>query len=147
MTASKPDLEPGERLLAEFHPDTTRYWRDHGIMALLGMAGVGVVLWAMGSAHVAIGSLGAVLALGVRGLYLASETRALRWRLTDRRVILPGGQRAIGLIEIETARVLLGDVQLVTRLGDKYLMKHLADGRGAVVQILAARDKRAKRRD
>ena len=146
MRAPLPDLEPGEKLLAEFRPDTARYWRDHAIMALLGMGVIGVVLWAMESPHVAIGSLGAVLALAVRGLYLASETRALRWRLTDRRLILPGGQRAIGLLELETARVLLGDVQVISRSGDKHLMKHLADGPGAVAQILAARDKRAKRR-
>jgi len=104
-------------------------------------------LWAIGSPYPAIGSLGAILAVAVRALYLAPETLALRWVLTDRRVILPGGQRSIMLLELQTARPLLGDVQLVTRSGDKHLMKHLPNADGVVSRILEARDRRAKRRD
>jgi len=139
-------LDPGEHLLAEFLPDRSRYWRDHGIMAVVLMALAGGVLWAIGSPYPAIGSLGAILAVAVRALYLASETLALRWALTDRRMLLPGG-RVFMLTELEKVRPLLGDVQLITRSGDKHLMKHLAKAEEVVAQILAARDKRAKRRD
>lgn len=141
-----PTLEPGERLLAEFAPDKARYWRDHGVMALALMALAGLVLWLLDSPYPAIGSLGAILAVGVRALYLASETLALRWTLTDKRMILPGN-RSVMLLELETARPLLGDVQLITKGGDKHLLKHLADGKAALTRILEARDRRAKRRD
>ena len=136
--------EEGERLIAEIRSDRGRYWRDHAVMALLGMAAAGVFLWFIGSDHVAIGSLGAVLALAVRGLYLASEQLRMRWRLTDRRLLLPDG-RAVALLEVETVRKLLGDVQLITRSGDKHLIKHLADADALVALITQARERRARR--
>ncbi len=141
-----PLLEPGETVLTTFAPDRGRYWRDHGIMAVVLMALAAVFLWAIGSPYPAIGSLGAILAVTARAVYLASETLAMRWVLTDRRLILPGGQRAAMLLEIETARPLLGDVQIITRSGDKHLMKHLADAAGVIAQITGARDKRSRRR-
>jgi len=139
-------LEPGEKLLAELRPDKGRYWRDHGIMAVGLMAVAGGVLWAIDSPYPAIGSLGAILAVAVRAAYLASETLGLVWALTDRRVILPDGQRSVMLLELDTARPLLGDVQLITKSGDKHLLKHLAQPREVVAQILQARERRAKRR-
>lgn len=139
-------LEPGETILADIRPDSGRYWRDNAILAVALMALAGGVLWATGTPYPAIGSLGAILAVAVRATYLASETRALRWVLTDRRVILPGGQRSLPLLELETVRVLLGDVQLITRAGDKHLLKYVADGAGLVSRILEARDRRARRR-
>lgn len=137
-------LETGERILAELRSDRGRYWRDHAILALVGMAGAGVVLWLLGSAHVAIGSLGAVLALGVRGLYLSSEQFKSVWVLTDRRMVLPGG-RSVMLLEIETIRKLMGDLQIITRAGDKHLIKHLADAATTVALIEQAKARRAKR--
>ena len=140
-------LEPGEKRLEDYRPDRGRYWRDHGVMAVGLMALAGGGLWLIGSPYPAIGSLGAILAVAVRALYLAPETLAMHWVLTDRRVILPGGQRAIMLMELQTVRPLLGDVQLITRSGDKHLMKHLPDAAGVVKRILDTRDRRAKRRD
>ncbi len=140
-----PNLEPGEKLLARLSADKGRYWRDHGVLALVGMAVIGVVLWLMGSEHVAIGSLGAVLALGVRGAYLYSEQMKAAWHLTDRRIILPDGKRSVMLLEIDTVRRLMGDMQVITRSGDKHLIKHLADTESAVRQIEEAKGRRAKR--
>lgn len=139
-------LDPGERLLAEYRPDRNRYWRDHALMAVVLMAIAGSVVWATGTPHPEVGALGAVLAVAVRAAYLASETLALRWTLTDKRLILPGN-RAVPLMEIETVRPFLGDVQLITRGGDKHLLKHLADTPGVVARVLEARERRSKRRD
>jgi hypothetical protein len=139
-----PELAPGEKMVAELRSDRGRYWRDHAILAIVGMVGAGVVLLAIGSEHAAIGSLGAVLALAVRGLYLAREQLGFRWYLTDRRVILPGA-RQVMLLEIETVRKLMGDLQIITRAGDKHLIKHLPDAQGVVAQITQARERRAKR--
>ncbi len=144
LTESGLTLEKGEKVLTELRSDRARYWRDHAMLALLGMAGAGAVLWLLGSDHVAIGSLGAVLALGVRGLYLASEQFKSVWVLTDRRLVLPGG-RSVMLLEIETVRKLMGDMQIITRAGDKHLIKHIADPDAAVALIEQARTRRAKR--
>lgn len=144
-TSLEPVLEPGEKIVDRFQADKGRYWRDHAILALVGMAGVGIVLWLIGSEHAAIGSLGAILALGVRGAYLYSEQMKSVWHLTDRRVILPDGKRSVMLLEIETVRRLMGDMQIVTRAGDKYLIKHLGDTETAVTKIDEAKARRAKR--
>lgn len=137
--------EPGEKVLAEIRSDRSRYWRDHALLALLGMVGCGAVLWLIGSEHVAIGSLGAVLALAVRGLYLASEQLKSVWVLTDRRLVLPSGG-SVMLLEMQTIRTLMGDMQVITRAGDKHLVKHLADPAGTVALIEQARERRARRR-
>jgi len=139
-------LEKGEKVLARLRSDRGRYWRDHAVLALVGMLAAGVVLWLIGSDHVAIGSLGAVLALAARGLYLASEQLKSVWVLTDRRLVLPGG-RVVMLLEVETIRKLMGDIQIITRAGDKHLMKHIADPAAMVALIEQARTRRAKRRD
>ncbi|MCC6000819.1 MAG: hypothetical protein JJU19_08150 [Pararhodobacter sp.] len=138
-------LEQGEKIVARFQADKGRYWRDHALLALVGMAGVGVVLWLIGSEHVAIGSLGAILALAVRGAYLYREQTGMVWHLTDRRLILPDGKRSVMVLEIDTVRRLLGDMQIITRGGDKYLIKHLADTPAAVARIQDTRARRAKR--
>lgn len=132
-------LARGEKVIRVIQTDRARYWRDHGIMAVLGMVVVGLVLLAIGNEHVAIGASGAVLAIGARGVYLASEQFGQRWWLTSRRVILPGA-RGVALAELETARKLLGDVQIVTRGGDKHLIKHVAAPDALVAEILAARN-------
>ena len=140
-----PVLEPGEKVLAELRSDRGRYWRDHAVLALVGMALAGIVLWLIGSEHAGIGAVGAVLALAVRGAYLAGEQLKMRWMVTDRRVILPSGG-AVMLLEIETLRKLMGDLQIVTRSGDKYLIKHLADADAAIATIDKAKARRALRK-
>lgn len=137
--------EQGEKQLREIRADKGVFWRDHGVMALLGMIGAGVVLSVVGSDHVAIGGLGAVLALGVRGAWLYSEQMKFRWVLSNMRLVGPGGREAY-LLELETVRRLFGDIQLITKSGDKHLIKHVAHAEKIVAEIEAARAKRAKRK-
>ena len=70
---------------------------------------------------------------------MKSEVFARRWQLTDRRLIGPQG-RQLALGDLVTVRRLFGDVQLVSRTGQKHLIKHLADTQGVMDTILAARD-------
>lgn len=147
---SRPDEtvftpEPGEKKLREIRADKGVFWRDHGVMALFGMIVAGVALTLIGSDHVAIGSLGAVLALAVRGMWLYSEQMRFRWILSNMRLVGPAG-REVYLLELETVRRLFGDIQIITKGGDKHLIKHVAGAEAAVAEILSARDKRAKRK-
>ncbi len=137
--------EQGEKKLREIRANKGVFWRDHGVMALVGMLVAGVVLMLIGSEHVAIGAIGAVLALFVRGLWLYSEQMRFRWILSNIRLVGPAG-REVYLLELETVRRLFGDIQIITKAGDKHLIKHVADAEAAVDDILAARDKRAKRK-
>lgn len=139
------DPEPGEKKLRDIRSDKATYWRDHGVMAVLGMGVVGMVLAIMGSDHVAIGSLGAVLALGVRGLWLYSEQMKFHWIVTNMRLIGPGG-RQVYLLELEKVRRLFGDIQIITKTGDKHLIKHVAGAEAVIAEIEAARVKRARRK-
>ena len=45
----------------------------------------------VGNEHAWTGVVGAVLAIGVRGVYVASEQVGMTWILTNRRVISPAG--------------------------------------------------------
>lgn len=130
--------EPGEPILATFAPDRAAYWRSHAIMALAGGVLAGLILVVIDNAAPWVGPVGAVLALGARGAYLASEVLGLRWQLTDRRLILPGG-RAVRLGQIASVRPFLGDVQVVTRTGDKHLIRHPAEPAAVVAAIEAAK--------
>lgn len=145
LSDPQTQLEPGEKLVAEWRSDRARFWRDHAIMAGLGALAAGVVLWFTGTTPGGIlgGVAGALLAIGARGLYLSGEQLKSVWLVTDRRVILPSG-RAVMLAEIETERKLMGDLQLITRSGDKHLVKHLADADAALAQLSKARARRLK---
>ena len=131
--------DSAETALAEFRPDRRAYWRGHLIMAVLGGFIAGVALVVLGNPSPWVGPVAAILAVGVRGGYLASEVMAMRWTLTNHRLVLPGG-RAYRLVDITKVRAFLGDVQIVTRQGDKHLVKYQADAEGVIARINDARD-------
>ena len=91
--------EPGEALLAEFRANRAAYVRGHLVMAVVLGAVAGVALVLTGNPAPWAGPVGAVLAIGIRGWYLASEVLGMRWQLTDRRIVLPGG-RAFRLADL-----------------------------------------------
>ena len=125
MVPSTP-LAEGEEVQHSFHPDRGTYIRDHTWMAALAMAGGMAILWGMGNPHVWTGAIGGLAAIVLRGWYVASDELAVRWDLTDRRLLGPQ-TRAVRLGEIKTIRVLGSAVQVVTRSGDKHLLKYQAD--------------------
>jgi hypothetical protein len=125
-------------VLAEFRADRGAYWRTHLILAVLAGAAAGVVLVAVGNPHPWVGPVAALLAVGARAAYLASEALSDRWVLTERRLLGPGGQ-AVALPALTQVRPFFGAVQLVTRGGDKHLMKYLADAPAVVAAIDRAR--------
>ena len=68
----------------------------------------------------------------------SSEALSDRWRLTKTRLIGPGG-RILPLSSIQTVRPILGAVQVITRSGDKHLIKYLADPDAVADRIARAR--------
>ncbi|NTT85645.1 hypothetical protein HS053_07050 [Tabrizicola sp. SY72] len=109
-------------------------------MAVAGAVGAGVVLVLLGNPYPWTGPLAAVLAIGARAAYLRSEVFVEDWRMTSRRLLGPGG-RALPLSQIKTAAKFLDAVQVVTKGGDKHLIKFQKDPGAVADTILAARDR------
>lgn len=131
-------LQDGETVLAEFRADRIAYWRSHLIMAIvLGFAAGLFLVW-QGNPYPIAGPFGAVLAIGARAAYLASEALAETWRLTDRRLLGPGG-RAIPLAQVQSARSALGAVQVTTTSGERHLIKYQADPAATATRIMTRR--------
>ena len=136
MTPTTP-LAEGERVVHSFHPDRATYWRDHAWLAAGAMAlGMGI-LWAMGNPHVWTGAVGGLAAVAVRAFYVASDELQARWDLTDRRLLGPQ-TRAVHLSDIATIRTLGSAVQVVTRGGDKHLLKYQPDSEATRTRLLQA---------
>jgi len=130
-----PLLE-GERVVEEVRPDRLVYWRAHLIMAVVLGTFAGLVLLWQGNPYPVVGPVAAVLAIGARAAYVASEAMAEVWRLTERRLLGPGG-RAIPLAQLQAARPFLGAVQVVTSTGDKHLIRYQADPAATSARLLA----------
>lgn len=119
-------LAEGEVVQTVFRADRTAYLRTTLILAVVFGTLAGGVLVAMGNPHPWAGPLAAILAIGARAAYLASEALGAEWRLTDRRLLGPSGQ-AIPRGQIAQARRIFGDVVVATSAGDKHLIKYQAD--------------------
>ena len=128
---------PDEAVRERFPPDRETYIRDHLILAAVGMVGATFVLYLLGNADPWIGAIAALLAIAVRGAYLLSEEMGQVWVLTDTAMRGPGGRRA-PLSAITDVRRVGSAVQIVTRSGDKYLMKFQADPKRVRARIRSA---------
>ncbi|MEJ6390354.1 hypothetical protein [Gymnodinialimonas ulvae] len=127
-------LEPDEHVVAQFHADRATYWRTNAWLAAGAMAlGMGI-LWIMGNPHVWTGAVGGLAAIAVRAFYLASDDLHMRWDLTNRRLLGPGG-RAIALHDIAAVNVVASMVQIVTGAGDKHLIKNQTDAAATKARI------------
>lgn len=131
-------LEGDEKVVARFAADPATYWRSHAVMAVAGAVGAGVVLVLLGNPYPWTGPLAAILAVGLRALYLRSEALAESWRLTETRLLGPGG-RIVPLSSLAGVKPFLGDLVLISRTGDKHLMKYLSDPAAVRARIDAAR--------
>ncbi len=126
-TASTPTtpLREDEHVITEFHADPPTYWRMNAWLAAIAMAAGMAILWAIGNPHVWTGAVGGLFAIAVRAFYLASDELKQQWDLTDQRLLGPGG-RAIDLDEIAEVRTIWSMVQIITKGGDKHLIKNQA---------------------
>jgi hypothetical protein len=127
-------LQDGETLVAEFAADRMAYWRGHLILAVVLGTAAGLFLMILGNPYPVAGPFGAILAIGARAGFLASEALAETWRLTNRRLLGPGG-RAIPLAQVQSARAFLGAVQITTKTGDRHQIKYQADPAATAARI------------
>ncbi len=124
-------------MLTSFHPDRATYFRDHAWLAAGAMALGMAILWAIGNPHLWTGAVGGLAAIAVRAFYVASDELSARWDLTDRRLLGPQ-TRVVRLNEIAQLRTLGSAVQVVTRSGDKHLLKYQSDRDATRARIEAA---------
>lgn len=125
LTASY-DLEDGEVLLAQFQADRGTYVRANTWLAAAAMMGGMLVLWLVGNPYVWTGAIGGLAAVAVRSFYLMSEELSWVWELSNQRLVGPG-ERRISLGNIEAVKKLGSFVQVITRNGDKHLIKYQDD--------------------
>ncbi|UWQ80181.1 hypothetical protein K3725_03985 [Leisingera sp. S132] len=110
----------------EFKPDRGAYVRAHAWMAAIGMGGAMAVLWFIDSPHIWTGAAGGLAAITLRGWYMASEELAVVWTLTRDSLSGPGG-RSVPVSQIKAVKTMGSYVQVVTKGGDKHLIKYQAD--------------------
>ncbi|MHC0054234.1 hypothetical protein [Actibacterium sp. D379-3] len=135
MNARAP-LTEGETVVDSFSADRATYIRDHVIMGVLGALGAMIALYWMGEVWW-VGAPAAAAAISVRGFYLASDDMTAQWDLTQERLLGPQG-RTVMLSQIKALRGLGSAVQIITKGGDKHLMKYLADKPATRARIEAA---------
>ncbi|SMP29621.1 hypothetical protein [Shimia sagamensis] len=128
------ELLDGETVLESFQGDRSSYIRTNTWIAAGAMAvGMGI-LWAVGNPYVWTGAVGGLAAVVVRAGYLMSDELAVRWDLTNQRLLGPGG-RAISHTNIAELNKLGSFVQVVTKNGDKHLIKYQTDPQATMAAI------------
>lgn len=109
-----------------FSPDKGAYIRTNTWLAAAAMAGAMLVLWLIGNPYVWTGAPAGLAAIGLRAWYLASEELTTAWEMTDTTLTGPG-PRKVALNQIEAVKTMGSFVQIVTKGGDKHLIKYQAD--------------------
>ncbi|MCR8548704.1 hypothetical protein M4578_12770 [Salipiger sp. P9] len=123
---------------ATFTPDRATYIQSHITLALIAMPGAMIALWLTGTPHIWTGAVGGLAAVAIRGWYLLSEELGHIWDLTDDGLKGPA-MRYVALADLARVRKIGSAVQLVTRGGDKHLIKFQADPQAVIARIEAAR--------
>ena len=109
-----------------FTPDKRAYVQTNLTLAAIAMAGAMLVLWLIGNPYVWTGAPAGLAAIGFRAWYLASEELNKTWEVSDTTLTGPG-PRVVALNQIEAVNTMGSFVQVVTRAGDKHLIKYQAN--------------------
>lgn len=118
----------------EFRPDQDAYIRAHSWMAAFAMGAAMLLLWAAGNPHVWTGGIGGFAAIALRGLYMRSEEMAAVWTLTGTALTGPN-ERSIALGDISKVNRMGGYVQVITKGGEKHLIKYQADPKAVAAAL------------
>lgn len=136
---SDTDTTTDETIIQSITASRAAYNREHVVLFFIGAALMYGVLVAVGNPFPWTGIVGAIFAIFIRWIYVASEAMDVVWELTDKRLTGPA-ERSIPLTSIKNARTLFSAVQVITHTGDKYMLKYLPDPEATVAAILNARD-------
>ncbi|KIC40349.1 hypothetical protein RA27_14805 [Ruegeria sp. ANG-R] len=109
-----------------FTPDRTAYIRTNTWLAAFAMATAMAVLWVIGNPYVWTGAPAGLAAVGLRAWYLASEELVATWEMTGTTLTGPG-PRKVPLDQIASVNTMGSFVQIITKGGDKHLIKYQAD--------------------
>ncbi len=109
-----------------FTPDKGAYIRTNAWLAAFAMAGAMIVLWLIGNPYVWTGAPAGLAAITIRAWYLASEEMAATWEMTEINLTGPG-PRKVALNQIQAVNTMGSFVQIVTKSGDKHLIKYQSD--------------------
>lgn len=109
-----------------YRADKGAYILTNTWLAAFAMAVALLVLWLIGNPYVWTGAPAGLAAIGIRAWYLASEELAATWEMTDATLTGPG-PRNVALNQIEAVNTMGSYVQIVTKRGDKHLIKYQAD--------------------
>ncbi|MDG1430351.1 MAG: hypothetical protein P8L68_10170 [Paracoccaceae bacterium] len=131
------ELLTNERVEQSFQADRSVYIRDHAWMAAGAMAVGMLILWAIGNPHIWTGGVGGLAAIAIRGFYVASDELNVRWDLTNLRLLGPQ-TRVVLLGDIENVRILASAIQVISKTGDKHLLKYQGDRNSTKAAIMAA---------
>ncbi|MAM62114.1 hypothetical protein [Maritimibacter sp. UBA3975] len=115
-----------ETAVATFTGNRATYIKEHVMLAAIGSVLAVALLMALGNEHAWTGVVGAVAAIAVRGVYVASEQIGQDWTLTRSELISPAGVR-VPRADIVKVRTIFSAAQVITRSGDKYMIKYQAD--------------------
>lgn len=124
----------------EFPPNRSAYIRAHAWMAAIAMVAGMAILWAVGNPHVWTGAIGGLAAITFRGWFMMSEELAVLWRISDGALLGPG-ERRIPLSQIETVKTLGSYVQVITKGGDKHLIKYQSSPETTAAALSLARER------
>lgn len=116
-----------------FPADRRAYLRSHAWLAAIAMGGTMLVLWLIGNPYVWTGAPAGLAAIALRGWYLASEELATVWEIRGGALI--SGDRRVALSDIQAVNTLGSFVQIVTRGGDKHLIKYQSNPAATKAEI------------
>ncbi len=109
-----------------FTPDKAAYIRTNAWLAAVAMAGAMIVLWLISNPYIWTGAPAGLAAIGIRAWYLASEELTTEWQMSETTLTGPGA-RTVALNQIEAVNTMGSFVQIVTKGGDKHLIKYQSD--------------------
>ncbi len=109
-----------------FTPDKATYIRTNTWLAAGAMAVAMIVLWLIGNPYAWTGAPAGLAAVGVRAWYLASEELVATWQMSDTTLTGPGSRKVL-LNQIDKVNIMGSFVQIVTKAGDKHLIKYQTD--------------------
>lgn len=127
------------KTIATFPPSRQTYVKEHVMLAALGAVLLTGLLLALGNPHPWVGVVGSVLAIALRGSYAMKEQLGMVWSLTETALVAPDG-RKVPLADIETARHIFSALQVITRTGEKHLIKYQRDPASGAELIEQTRD-------